>query len=167
MINSLKLWFEKIKSFFDERKTYVKCELEVKDLEKDLSLLEDIHHGGCLYAAFAVYLFLKRSNLDTNFCIVQLDKAYGIDNHFNNKDYLKGNAKKVFAAHHFGYSFDQGQTIIDCFGIVNTEKYCYQLLIKENIEQFCQKAFITGDWNKTFDRNCLKSIEKKYNLKLL
>lgn len=139
-----------------------------KETREFLSDIEDINCGGCLFAAYAIYLVLKKHNiLPETFALVALNGTEYQDNHITNLHFLSDLTKKATSSNHFGWTFDGGRTVYDTDSQLDLNKYKHQLIIPQHkIEQFCKSAlFDCSKWAYWFDRKTqLPIIEEKLGI---
>lgn len=137
-----------------------------KDVMKFLANVPNINSGGCLIAAYALYLFLKKQGVKSNFQIVTLDNRW--EKIEPNWEFINGNSENAESAWHFGWTFNGGRTIYDCDGRIADHSYLLKLVIpKELTEKFCQSALKSGNWNHWFVRKVeVPKIEEKLGINL-
>lgn len=135
---------------------------------KELDEIPNINRGGCLYAAYAVWLKLQKEGLLLNNKIVIImyhDHDYHRD---ENMKFLKNKTKKAVSSTHFGLSFNGGKTVYDSEGLIKEYKHCGTMIIDFNKTQsFCESSLKYGGWNPAFKRKSgVTQINKKLGLNL-
>lgn len=137
----------------------------IKDLKAAYSLIKNIpnlNYGGCLYAAYGVYLHLVAKGFK-NVNIVQLD----YDNSAyirTNKSYISNKSNNVTSGMHFGVSINNGKTVYDTDGLCI---YAEKLVIPfEFTTKFAINSLKYGTWNPKFDQYEIRSINKALDTKL-
>ena len=133
---------------------------------KFFSSIPNINSGGCLIAAYAFFLHEKKWNRHHNIQIVALDK-YQMSHRCNSR-YIDGKSDYAESAAHFGWTFDSGQNVYDCEGLVNQKPYKYKLCIpKVQTDDFCVNSLTNGCWNWMFRREKhIPQIEQYLNVDL-
>lgn len=115
--------------------------------------IENLNRGGCLFAAYGVYLSLKKDGLDcSNLRIVQLASCDDIKELNKNKSFLKGDSQNAESSSHFAITVN-GKDFYDSTGVI-TKDYLYHLEIPSNqIDSFSKSSLKNGQWNSSFERN--------------
>lgn len=144
--------------------------------EKVLKYLEKIPYlnsGGCLVAAYSVFLAEEKDNNLDEIQLVALNFGSYSDPYIRkNLMYIKGKRKKADSASHFGWTYDNGSTIFDSDGKVRTWRYSETkngvLVIPQNLTRpFAISSLNHGRWNQSFDRKkYVKLLSKKFDLDL-
>lgn len=120
---------------------------------KKLSEIDYINMGGCLLAAYAVYLHcVKKAPRKFLPQIVQFGYDFDAKYKDHNLAFLNNEKDSATSDAHFGWTWDAGATVYDAFGMVG-RKYDYKLVIpSEATERFCVSSLNYGTWNWCFDR---------------
>lgn len=135
---------------------------------KELNEIPNINSGGCLYAAYAVWLKLQQEGLLLNDKIV-IVMYYDYDYHRDeNMKFLENKTKQATSSTHFGLSFNGGKTVYDSRGLIKGYKYCDTMIIDfDKTQSFCESSLKYGDWNPAFKRkSSVAQINKKLGLNL-
>jgi len=145
----------------------LKLEQNIRTNFAAINHIENLNYGGCLYAAYGVYLKMKNDGLDVSkIKIVQLQTPYssGIE---HNKLYLKGEVKTATSSNHFGLTIDE-EVFLDSEGEINMEPFYYHIFIPNSqLETFCVSALTHGDWNNSFNvENGIAEINKVLGINL-
>lgn len=143
-------------------------EVVVEALEV-LSEIPYINNGGCGFAAYSIYLYLKKHNmLPEDFSIVYLNDDWDNEQYFYNQGFLTGNNPNATSCAH-AVVFMEGR-FIDSFGPYDPdyEDYGYRLFLTPDVID----AFMTDslscrqDWNSLFKRDeYVPLIEKELGIK--
>lgn len=132
-------------------------------LEK-LRDIPNINKGGCLVAAWAVWLYLKKHRaLPKDFGIIALNQLHTEDLHTQNLNAIKGKdvptASYHFAIKAFGKLYDVAGEI------QNDNEFPLHLEITLS-ENFLKKAYFYGGWNEEYRKyEYNREIEKKLGIK--
>lgn len=135
---------------------------------RELKTIPNINRGGCLYAAYAVWLKLQQEGLLLNDKIVIV--MYYDDNYHKdvNMKFLENKTKQATSSTHFGLSFNGGKTVYDTGGIVRRYRDCDTMVIDfDKTQSFCESSLKYGGWNSAFIRKTgVAQINKKLDLNL-
>lgn len=124
------------------------------DACKYLKTIPTIDNGGCLIAAYAIYLVLKKRNaLPSSFRIVSFARDYLADKYSINSRFITGQSNTLAVTSHYGFTLD-GVTYRDSKGVIPNDKYKYILVIPfEMTEEYCVQSLLLPDWNSIFNRD--------------
>lgn len=148
-------------------------EISMQGVIQYLKTIDYINDGGCLIAAYAFYLSLKKQKLPSDkFGLVSLNKNRDdmtIRFHKNNMKYVSDPTKNdPDLANHFGWTFDNKHRIMDITGVIPEFRYPLIVLIPNNlIDDFFHRAIRKSGWNFLFDRQTyVPEIEKVLGINL-
>lgn len=133
-----------------------------------LASIPDINEGGCLLSAYAYYLNEHNHSRGESVHIVQLARGECKWEYEENLKFINGKSNSCYSSNHFGWTYDGGISVYDCYGKVRLSRYKYILLIPQHLtSKFCIDALNYGCWNDTFEReNHLTNIEQYFGLDL-
>lgn len=134
---------------------------------KKLKNIPNINSGGCLYAAYAIWLKLQQEKLLNSKVVIVMYYNNDYCKEVNMK-FLKGKRKNAESSTHFGISFNGGKTVYDTKGLIREYKYCNTMIIDfHKTQEFCESALKHGNWNALFNRKQnVPMINKKLGLNL-
>lgn len=135
---------------------------------KELNEIPYINRGGCLYAAYGVWLKLQQEGLllnDKIVIVMYCDNDYYKD---VNMKFLENKTKQAESSNHFGLSFNGGKTAYDTGGLVTRWNHCELIVIDfDKTQSFCESSLKYGSWNELFERkSSVAQINKKLGLNL-
>lgn len=141
----------------------------IKECREVLSTIPNINNGGCLIAAYSIFLYYKKyypKLFKDSLVIVQLSKTPGDIVH--NQMYLKNYYDSPCSSNHFGISFNGGKTYYDSEGLISVSEYSYKLIIPHKLtKEFTVKALKSSTWNSKFKRKkYVPKIESKLQITL-
>jgi len=132
---------------------------KLKPFFETIKPIGDKNHGGCLFFAYAFWLWCKEEELPLNtFRIIQIDcnRGHDLETNINWIDNREGYLR---SSHHFTWKYYR--TEYDAEGQYNHNKYKNydgkealeglhgQVCL---VEEFCVKALKEGGWNWMFNR---------------
>lgn len=128
-----------------------------QELFDSISHIEDINSWGCLFAAYWVWLALKKEWFDMNKVhLIQI--ATHTDDIDNNKKFLSNKVDKPCSSRHFVLEIQR--TMYHCGGIYDS--VWYELRIPtEDTERFSINALKHWDWHPRFNKRTWKAQIKK------
>jgi len=153
----------------------VNVEDKAKQAFEDISNIDKLNCGGCLFAAYGVWLHLKNCGYDMeNVVIVQLSN--NPHDYSNNTMYIESGEGVPDSASHFALSIDGGETLMDSTGwdseaIASKFKlgseYRELVIPSHKVEEFSENCLKKADWNYSFVREVsVPIINRRLNVDL-
>ncbi len=129
----------------------------LRQAQKFLKDIPNIHEGGCGISALSLYRWLKKNGDKNDIKFVFLYRDDDEEEYLNNSGVLKNKKGEPVAPCHC--CILHKKKFIDSEGEVDIEDYEWVQQIKE--EDFLKRALDNvGTWNSTFDRGEIKKIEE-------
>ena len=151
----------------------------LSDVQKYLNSIPYINCGGCGYSAYAIYLWLKKTNYPkiNNVSFVYLYSGISDDYYYKtNESFIKGERSSATACSHIMVNIGRknGTKFIDSSpeGIdLKVSKYhsdCEFNVVRRHNgidESTLRNSLKHGSWNDIFDKKNIKKIEKMLDIK--
>lgn len=130
-----------------------------------LSSIENINSGGCLIAAYSVFLNELR-NGNKNVRIHAIDIQYALN---ENLEFINNERKYPVSNRHYVWTYYQKGRFWDSRGVYDISSKFYDSLEipLEVTHKFVELALKYGCWNKAFDRSYeVPKIETYFGIKI-
>lgn len=135
----------------------------LKEALKVINKIPNINGGGCLIAAYAVYLYLRKYNELSDFSLICYNDLLNEDTneHLLFEKYIKYKGKPYIADHYAIY-YEDNEYLLDG----NQYKNVIILPNYYNFNKLYKESMLVDDWCETFDRKYIRVIERKLGINL-
>jgi hypothetical protein len=130
----------------------------LKDVRDYLSCIENIHDGGCAYAALFMFLWVKKHEPESKVHMVYMYHDHNKWKYENNRESLKGQSDEFESCSHACIKYNG--VYMDCMEN-NANAFYYKLLPIRNPRFILETLKFKDKWNDEFQRKNISKIQKK------
>lgn len=135
----------------------------LKEALKVINKIPNINKGGCLIAAYATYLYLKKYDELSDFSLICYNDVLNKDTNEHSlfEKYIKYNGKPHIADH-YAIHYEGEEYLLDG----NQYKRVIILPNYYNFNKLYKESMLVDDWCEAFDRKYIRIIERKLGINL-